>query len=573
MRSPRRGRGAAGERPSVLQIGRRLLGRSLGLALAVSAAGACTLLTSTKADQCATDADCLARGPAFDGYACGADRVCAPQAKLGCDTNKQCIDANGGQPFTCKKAERRCVQLTSKECTKILFDPGDLENNNALYLGVTVLASGGGAGQGLANIDAIELARRDLRDAAGGLPSGSGGPKRPLVFIVCDEAADVAASLSHQIDIGVPGIIGPMLSANVIRQSGLLTIPSNVMIMSPTASSPLLTTLDKQGLVYSLSPSDALLAAMMGLFVSQTLEPKLKGTGGTVPTGADMRVGVFESGTATGSGMVDSLLTTLNFNGLSASANGANFKIVNYGDPSQPGATDRFASAALAMAGFEPHIVVGAGTPEVPANLIPALETSWPSSSTFRPTYVLHQSGQATSTLKFIGSDESKRKRIFGGIPGNPNRELFKKYVLRHTSTFPATAATANFVSADSYDAAFMLAYSIVAAGNQPLNGTALATGLKMLLPPFTQQYDVGPDAVSQILSTLQQGQGIDLNGASSSLNIDIAKGAPVTDITVWCVTKDAASGAATGFGFSGMIYNADTQKLEGTIDTTTCAW
>src|SRR5262245_54176706 len=65
-------------------------------------ANACSLLSKTSADQCKSTDDCRALGPDFANAVCGDDHICGINPLVSCTTNKQCLDAFRGQPYTCR---------------------------------------------------------------------------------------------------------------------------------------------------------------------------------------------------------------------------------------------------------------------------------------------------------------------------------------------------------------------------------------------------------------------------------------------------------------------------------------
>ncbi len=59
-------------------------------------------------------------------------------------------------------------------------------------------------------------------------------------------------------DVQVPAILGPAFSGVAINTAKQITIPSKVLLVSASATSPLITDLDDDGLVWRTCPSDAL---------------------------------------------------------------------------------------------------------------------------------------------------------------------------------------------------------------------------------------------------------------------------------------------------------------------------
>ena len=97
--------------------------RGAVLAGLLAMVSACSLLTSSGADQCSTSGDCEALG--FTGYTCGGGvcispinvnpGVVTPQNALGCTSHDSCITANGGRPALCPNPgpQGACVNIAT----------------------------------------------------------------------------------------------------------------------------------------------------------------------------------------------------------------------------------------------------------------------------------------------------------------------------------------------------------------------------------------------------------------------------------------------------------------------------
>src|SRR5262249_21007055 len=102
-----------------------------------------------------------------------------------------------------------------------------------------------------------------------------------------------------------------------------------------------------------------------------------------------------------------------------------------------------------------------------------------------------------------------------------------------------------------TYDAAYLIAYAVIALCAKDVTGASLADALRRTVPPGPR-VDVGPNAINDAVMSLRSGTNIDFNGASGPLDFDVATGDAEADIQVWCLDVDA-TGKATSFKDSGL--------------------
>jgi branched-chain amino acid transport system substrate-binding protein len=75
---------------------------------------------------------------------------------------------------------------------------------------------------------------------------------------------------------------------------------------------------------------------------------------------------------------------------------------------------------------------------------------------------------------------------------------------------------------------------------------------------------EVGPGGIKTAIQTLGSGSKIDIDGASGPLNFDLNLHEAVSDIDVWCVSKDGSQNPI--FISSGQSYDASAGKIGGTF-------
>src|SRR5206468_125854 len=96
--------------------------------------------------------------------------------------------------------------------------------------------------------------------------------------------------------------------------------------------------------------------------------------------------------------------------------------------------------------------------------------------------YLLADAAQKTELLTLVAADNGLRKRVRGSIPA-PSRSSsnFKTFVFKYEGMFGAPAPSV-FGMAGTYDAMFLLAYSVAAAGPRAITGDELQKGFSRLV-------------------------------------------------------------------------------------------
>lgn len=538
-------------------------GSLLGLLAAASmllSTEACSFLVDSSADQCSSNADCAKKGGAFVGSECGPEHTC----RIKCTTNKACT-AQNGSPSICVKATGFCASLLSPDCTTIHQEPGALDDDGAVVLGTLFPMSGVNATAMKPRVNAAELARQHIHKAASGLPGINGGPSRPLVLLVCDDAQDSLRAARHLAnDLHVPGIIGPAFSGVTTNVAKEVTIPAGTLIISPSATSPTLTELADNGLVWRTAPSDAIQSLAMVQAISTKLEPDVRAAYSLKETDK-IRVAVAHKGDAYGTGLASYLSKNLRFNGgATAAANADSYKQIDYGDPQKTAAAEQAAAYKRTVdliVAFKPHILITVGTTEAVSEVFAKVEAGWPAADPLRPRHLVSDGLQVPELLAQVGSNDALRKRVLGTVPGVPGAN-FDSFKIALDGAFPGMSADS--YAAGAYDATLLLGFAIAAGGNKLLTGPLLNEGLKRTIPA------AGAPLVNADLNEINKGfaamatTGIDFNGASGPLDFDPKTGEALADIQLWCLKP--AAGSKVAFGPSGLVFAAKTSTLEGSF-------
>ncbi|MBW2524071.1 MAG: ABC transporter substrate-binding protein [Deltaproteobacteria bacterium] len=512
----------------------------------------CSVVLDSSASQCDTNEECQALGPEFAGHVC-SENVCVLPTEATCSSSQECIDLLAA-PAACTAGS--CVPLTSEDCQQVV--PQEvLGDDNTIYFGWMGPLQDDYESIGVPMKQASVLAFQEILERANGLPGGSGGVRRKLGLIACHSLEDPDRTARHLVEaVGVPGIIGPAFSGVTLSVATDIAIPGGTLLMSASATTPAISDLQDENLVWRTCPSDAIQAIPLAALVTQA-EARIR-TEQSIPTAETIRLATASKGDAYGSGLFDSLTELMIFNGQSASDNGADFLPTSYPDPSSQ--TVDFSEVVNDIVDFAPHIVIPLGTNEGVTDIMQGVEDAWPTVGTPppRPTYLFPDGGRIDELLEATQGNEDLRLRVKGTAPGRQS-DLYDEFRLRYRQAYDNE--TPGIYTDTSYDAAYLLAYGVVAAGEDPLTGSSLASGLMKL--SSGPDIEVGPNRINDALAALSGGGDIDFDGASGSLDFDNALGEAEADIDIWCVVVDNQT-SETVFYSSGQYYDAALRQISG---------
>lgn len=510
-------------------------------------------------DACTTDDDCKALG--FASAVCNVEtKVCEPQGGAAqCETADDCEAVNGNKPAICS-ADKLCVQLTSEDCAEVF---GDYKDPNAIVLGFLGPLIGADASTGLPIHNGAKLAFHEVETNAIGLPGGPDNKPRPLAMVFCDDLSapesDPLRAAKHLVnDVKVPAILGPAFSGVTLDTAKNVTIPAGVLTISGSATSPSITNLNDNGLVWRTCPSDAVQAQPLAKLV-EPLEAQIRAEQSLMATDK-IRVAMAVKGDAYGTGLADAVTPLLVFNGVSATNNGENFKRFEYDDPAGNPNPD-FSEIITGILAQQPQVILMFGTTEAAKNLYQGIEAAWTDLNPMppRPYYLFPDGGKVSELTDGVGADDDRRKRIRGTVPGVAS-ELYGAFKLRYQAYIKEDP----LAYADTgYDAAYLLAYSILAVGDKPITGVAISDALKKM--SMGTKIDTGPSNINKAFDAIQSAGSIDYNGASGPLNFDPKTGEAVADIDIWCIGRNAQDKAT--FLSSGAHFDATTGMIVGTYN------
>ena len=529
---------------------------------------ACSYVVDTSEVQCSTTADCVSRGGDFSRSVCSEQRLCIKGPD--CAKNADCQGANGGQPSICRQSDQTCVSLASAECL-MKAEPSDLLNDNTLWFGLISPRSTGPHMEA-----AADLARQQIVKS-GNLPGGQvNGPRRPLGFVSCtNDNGSLGKAMDQLLEVvQVPAIVGSNLSGEIVTMLTSHTTRAGVLTISPTAAAPNISDIPNEGLFFRASGSDTIAVKTLAHVLRSVVEPQLRaGSPPVLAAGEQMKVAVLYRGDSLGISNANSAATLVTFNGKSTADNGARYyKAINYGDPSDPNnptPAARYAGAVADTIAFSPHAIFVFGSLEF-SSMDKQIEAMWPATLPYRPIWLVVK-GIANVFANDIGTDESWARRVYGAQPYvDKSTSAYRGYEQLFRDSYPQLAASVSVTATPSYfDAAYVMAYAVAANGALPVTGANLADAIRTRLTPPGRKIFVGYDRIFEVLSTLSNGERVDLQGLTGSLDF-LPNGDVSQTQEVFCMKTEAGPGntfgKVVGVKASGMIFDPDLDAVTGTI-------
>lgn len=284
----------------------------------------------------------------------------------------------------------------------------------------------------------------------------------------------------------VTAIVGPMCSGATIAAANNAAIPGGVPLISPSATSPALTTLKDNDLVFRTAPSDAFQGKMMAKML------KAKGIN---------EIAISYVNNDYGKGFAEALADAFKAVGGNVAANEAH----------EDGKADyRAEVGSLASSGAETLVVLayadGSGQT------------------------IIRQAMESGDFDKFVGGDGMVGDKLIGALGGNVNMIATKpgSPELAGKAPFVKAAKAAGMdpdavFSAQAYDAGFILALAMEKAGSADRAAVAKAVRDVATAPGV----EILPGEWKKAVATLKAGKDINYQGASGNHEFDAAGDVP----------------------------------------------
>lgn len=322
--------------------------------------------------------------------------------------------------------------------------------------------------------DGAELAMKEVSDS--GKFMGGATVASVRGDSTCIDAAAATATVERLITAdGVKGIVGGMCSGETTASLTNVAVPNGIVMISPSATSPALSTAEDNGLFFRTSPSDARQGEVM---TDEIMEHGIKSVALTY-TNNDY-----------GKGLADSFAAAFEAKGGKVTINAAH----------DDGKADYAAEvAALAAAGGEALVIAGYVDQGGSGILRGALDTGAFETFVF-PDGMVGGALEANFGPEINGS--------FGQMPSSEGEGKDKYLALAAAAGFDGSGV----YSAEGYDAAALILLAMAAANSTDSNvykekvmDVANAPGEKIL-----------PGELGKALELIAAGQDIDYQGASA---------------------------------------------------------
>ncbi len=491
--------------PTVLP---RHLGLACLLATLVFATGGC--LIPSKPTECSDDSEC------HDEYGVGS----------------YCADDG-----ICEEPETR-EEILSPPCNFDVTGPAFQEGTR--HIGVLLKLTDSDSNE------LIEPVKRAVDLAINDINSKGGVDGHEYAAIYCDNQGnnERAREAAQQLaDIGIEAVVGPGFSSHTLEVAPEILIPNDIMMISPSATSPEITGIDDNNLVWRTVPSDVLQGEVLTQLVKNVRSQKESGELGGVEDGDKAKLGMTtREEDAYAQGLENAVIT-----GFSNSFRDSDrFFTMSHPNPGLTEGSDIFGETAISIADRNPDVM-----------MIWGIDEFW---EVIRATYAYATDQEETlleSTI-FVGADGAKRStlaaelaeqtdtlggRIWGTAPGKPDPEAYDPYNLfrfNWNDEIEAFGDATNhaFISY-AYDAVYLFAFASAAAGT--FEGPAMAGVMHRVTSDSGTQIAAKRSDFQPGVTELSKGNSIQFRGASGPIRFD-DNGDPTTaTIELWCF-QDAST-------------------------------
>jgi branched-chain amino acid transport system substrate-binding protein len=356
---------------------------------------------------------------------------------------------------------------------------------------------------GPAHQNAAVLAADQLNAAATAVFGG------PIIRLIHEDSATSAASgvdrARKLVDVdGVPAIVGSLASGVTINVAESVTIPAQVLQISPASTSPLLSVLDDDDFLFRTTSSDAL----QGVVAAQLT------IGEIIPEYSHTRAATIYENSPYGQGLSNAFTRSFEARGGTVTAQVAH--------PTEPQPT--YASQLEAVLAGDPEVVIAIGYPgQATVYLTEARDL-------FGFTNFQYVDGtQSEQIIDAMGADVEGR---YGTSPGsNPEWGGFQRFVADYEEAYGERPPLPFMDSA--YDAVVVIGLAIAKAYVDGVEATGPTLRDYVRVVANSPGEVVGVNEFEVALRLLEQGADIAYSGAASDVDFDEV-GDVVTAVEIW---------------------------------------
>ncbi len=341
-----------------------------------------------------------------------------------------------------------------------------------------------------------------------------------------DPEATEATALYMTDVLGLPAIVGPATSTRT-EVAFNTSSPLGTMHISPSATSPTLTPIDgvvstdeDPGLLWRTAPPDTLQGEVIALEMA-VLDADDDGDPDIENVGIVAQVGAYGEGLAE--------VFQGNWNSVGTS------DLVTYTAVGDLGA----AAAGFNSGDYDAVLVISSSTEEIGQFLNAASGLSgYDDKAIFLPD------GAFSSELIEVSEDLASDlyPNIRGTRPHEPSGLAYETFVASYLSVYNEDPTQLPF-PAHSYDAGWLViagvAWSQFNEGG--ITGLGIARGMRQI--SSGAEFDTGPNDWNSVKAAFEDGQSVNLAGASGSLDYDPETGETAAPVDIWIIVDDGDGG------------------------------
>lgn len=488
-------------------IGRGLLAAAIGVGL-----GACSLVLNVD-DECESDGDCAA------GQSC-MENLCVGDADSdGGAGGMGGMGGTGGMDGPLVRPEA-CVNTYAVD-DEALLDP----TADVVRVGMLMPTTGDLGPVGLAIEQAAALAAEEINEN-GGIDG------TPIGIIACDTQTDpdqAQAMAQWLVEIArVPAILGPATSSGSIQVFNNVARGSGTLMISPSATSPAISNLDDDGLMWRTVPSDAI----QGRAIFEYLQ-----------TRGYQKIAMIYLNDAYGQGLLDAVQTPL-----CDGAAGCGPDVFNaqpYTAEADGTVSNQDVNGLMdGLTEFGPDVLIFVGFVEAGTSILNTAARSG-----FDDIPVVLTDGMQNADIATNITSTPLKRNIIGTAPASPAGAVYQGFSTRYRGKWGADPQVYN---AQAYDAMYLLGFAMSAAAEAGINGARIARNLTRV--SSGEAVRAAPGDWNKGVSALRMADDstFDFQGTSGPLNFDNRLGEAAADIEGWYLDVEAGTVSSLGVVFTG---------------------
>lgn len=489
-------------------------------------------------DECNVDQDCISKHG--DGWACDkTSHLCFLQTSIsdeGMNDQVGEVEDQGSKPPVPKAP---CLRIYG-------IKPDEVGSPDVILIGSLLAYSGELSADGPKIDKGVELAVTEINQA-GGLFG------KKLGVLSCDDGTDASVGLQSAKQMvetfGVPAIIGATPSAVTIEVFNQVAKPKDVLMISPSATSPLLSNLPDNGLLWRTAPSDAIQGAGIAAYLKDLKPSKLA---------------VVVRDDAYGNGLKEVIYDRY-CKTKTPPCSDKDFLAMSYNvdDPAKT-STDQ-SKIVTQIKKLMPEVIVLVSFYDDGIQFINFAAEEMMKIAEWKQSFkrFVLTDGMMDPIImdKNKGIKELQIKCNIVGTIAKGQGSAYDEFRLRYKAKFQEEPGS---YSAHAYDAMYLLGYAMatVQDNDLPFTGKKIAEGLKRLSSGL--KVNAGASEWNKTIQILHNNSKstIDYEGASGSLNFDNSTGEAPSDIEMWRLDLDEGKIKTLG-----IVYTSDGKYIQPSFD------